>query len=621
MAIIPSIIISYSITGLIRDELKSNINTQLIYAANSISVNINSKLKKSIEILELNKKIIENPNLGSNEKIAFLVSNVEKVDNLLSLKLIVKEKSDYVVAISSEKDFRKVGDKNIPLQNALEKISFVDYSMPDSGASSISTPYFNRTLETWTSIIILKVNIAGIDDSYLAATVDLREIAYDIENHYLNRIGVLFVADSSSHKFLSSKLLVDVPWKVIDDAKTLQKSQNKIQLINSYSDVNGGEVISCFSYPDIASWIVVANIKEKSAYATVNEALIFFLVFAGIGVLLSVLIAWIFSKHISRPIIQMSDVSNKIAAGNFDANVNYDAKDSIGVLNESLSKMGRQLKYDFKRIEEQKNQLEDYSKNLEKKVEQRTAELSESNKELKKAYQKVLELNEEKNEFLGIAAHDLKNPLFAVRSFAEIMREDENLSSDQKEDFLNEITKASNQMFFIVKNFLDVNTIEQGGFNLKTESVLVNSVINETVEQFQNDLAKKGIKMFVKGIENDLFINADRNLLIQVIQNLISNAIKFSPSNRNIFVSCNTLENGSVMEIRIKDEGPGFTDEDKKKVFGKFARLSARPTAGEHSTGLGLSIVKKLVELMGGRIKLVSEVGKGAEFILSFAKE
>lgn len=246
--------------------------------------------------------------------------------------------------------------------------------------------------------------------------------------------------------------------------------------------------------------------------------------------------------------------------------------------------------------------------------------MHEANQELKKAYQRVLELNEEKNEFLGIAAHDLKNPLTAVSAFADILINDKDLSKEQHNDFLNEIIKASERMFFIVKNLLDVNAIEQGKLNTKLEKISLSSVVEELHSQFKDALQKKNITLNLKNEIEEPFVLADYNLSLQVVQNILSNAIKFSQKDKNIFVTLRNSKDNEYIELSIKDEGPGFTEEDKKKLFKKFVKLSARPTAGEHSTGLGLSIVKKLIEMMNGKIKLVSEAGKGAEFIISFVK-
>jgi len=103
----------------------------------------------------------------------------------------------------------------------------------------------------------------------------------------------------------------------------------------------------------------------------------------------------------------------------------------------------------------------------------------------------------------------------------------------------------------------------------------------------------------------------------QVLENLVSNAVKYSPPGKNIFVRLK--KEASAARCEVQDEGPGLSAEDQKKLFGKFARLSAKPTGGEHATGLGLSIVKRMVEAMHGKVWCESEPGKGATFIVTMA--
>lgn len=617
MAVIPALLISYGVIGLIRDELKSNINAQLIYSANSIASSIDSKLKKDLEILLLSKEIIENPELGSKEKIALLVSSVQKIDNLILLNISVREKNKIVEVINTQKDYIIFAnkEKKIIPQDIKEEV-FSQTKLEYVTDARIFQPFYQKELRKWLVAIVIELKESLFPNGYLTALFDLSSAVSEIETNLLNNIGSVFVSDTTGAKFLSSKFLYNIPPAIISDGKSLLKSKSSVTFINSYSNSAEGVFVSCFSRTEAVDWVVVASIKEEAAYATVNEAYLFYGLFAAISIVLAIIIALTFSKHLSKPIIKMAEVSKNIAQGNFDARIKYIAKDSIGTLNESLGQMGTQLKKNFAEIENQKKQLEDYSKNLEIKVEERTNELNESNKELKKAYHRVLELNEEKNEFLGIAAHDLKNPLVAINAFAEIIKTDKELPPEQKEDFLDEIMKASQRMFAIIKNLLDVNAIEQGKLNTKPEKISVNLLLDETTAQFIDSIAKKQLNV-VKEYKDDLFLLADYNLSLQVLQNIFSNAVKFSPPQKNIYISAQKSSEAGFVDISIQDEGPGFTEQDKMKLFQKFAKLSARPTGGEHSTGLGLSIVKKLVEMMSGKIKLV-EGEKGAKFIVAF---
>ena len=110
---------------------------------------------------------------------------------------------------------------------------------------------------------------------------------------------------------------------------------------------------------------------------------------------------------------------------------------------------------------------------------------------------------------------------------------------------------------------------------------------------------------------------ADAAQLVQIMDNLVSNAVKYSPSGKNIHVRVREVD--GCVRAEVRDEGPGISAEDQKRLFGKFARLTARPTAGEHSTGLGLAIVKRLVESMNGKVWCESELGQGAAFIVELS--
>lgn len=234
--------------------------------------------------------------------------------------------------------------------------------------------------------------------------------------------------------------------------------------------------------------------------------------------------------------------------------------------------------------------------------------------------ERLKRLNDEKNEFLGIAAHDLKNPLNSIRGIAQMVRKRKEieLSEEEVDDMAHQIETSSNFMFEIITNLLDVNKIENGKLVIQSTSVDLVLSLGAVTDRYQTAAAKKNIKLHVDLPSEDTQIYADPTLTIQILDNIVSNAVKYSPQGKNVWinVSCNSTQ--KRVRVAVKDEGPGFSDEDKKKLFGKFARLSAKPTGGEHSTGLGLSIVKRLAEAMEATIWCESELGSGATFIVEF---
>ncbi|MBL7992544.1 MAG: PAS domain S-box protein [Candidatus Kapabacteria bacterium] len=252
-------------------------------------------------------------------------------------------------------------------------------------------------------------------------------------------------------------------------------------------------------------------------------------------------------------------------------------------------------------------ELLNLNQTLEQRVEQRTREL-------------VL-LNNEKNEFLGIAAHDLKNPLSGILTSAEILERYYGGEAQTKR-YISMIVSASEQMLDIIENLLDVNKIESGLLKVNIIPISLD-VVSAVVDDYQQRATNKGIIFcFFPSVDEPApVVLADEKALWQVLDNLVSNAVKYSPHWKtvNVRVLSRTDEEGNCFgRVEIQDEGPGISETDMHKLFDKFTRLSAQPTGGENSTGLGLSIVKKLVELQQGQVWCESELGKGATFIVEF---
>ena len=230
------------------------------------------------------------------------------------------------------------------------------------------------------------------------------------------------------------------------------------------------------------------------------------------------------------------------------------------------------------------------------------------------------ELNKEKNEFLGIAAHDLKNPLSGIILNAEsIIRYGDYMKPEQKEKTVQSMLATARRMKTIITNLLDINAVESGKLTVNLQKLDVTKTINEIVDSFYVTAEKKGISIHYDVIKQySVFV--DTTLFHEVIENIISNAVKYSPLEKKVYITVDEIprDHSSFIRIAVKDEGPGLTDDDKQKLFGKFQRLSAQPTGGEHSSGLGLAIVKKLVEAMNGTIYCESIYGQGATFIVEF---
>jgi len=267
--------------------------------------------------------------------------------------------------------------------------------------------------------------------------------------------------------------------------------------------------------------------------------------------------------------------------------------------------------------EESQKRIRNIQSQFEFDQAQRDSEIYKlKNIDLVDANKKLEEMNQEKDEFLNLVSHDLKNPLNSVYGFSTLIVQDfEGLSKEEILDFTSNINISSMVMLDLINDILNANLIESGKYELKPEPIDLNVMIRSLITMNKFQLQQKEIKIiFTESPAAQVL--SDTSIIRQILSNLISNAIKFSPMGKNVYVNIAFNSLDSFTSIEIQDEGPGMSAEDKTKLFTKFGKLSARPTAGESSTGLGLSIVKKLTNLINGKIVCESELGKGAKFIL-----
>jgi signal transduction histidine kinase len=248
----------------------------------------------------------------------------------------------------------------------------------------------------------------------------------------------------------------------------------------------------------------------------------------------------------------------------------------------------------------------------DQQIEKQHIELIKKNKEL-------IQLHQDKNEFLGIVAHDLKNPLTAIEGLADMIEKSyDSLSQEDIMEMVTMIKMGSNQMFQLVQNLLDVNAIESGKMNLSLYTVDISPTVHWLINNYIDIAKAKNIALHVQNVEQPYCAYVDTKTVYQILDNLVSNALKYSPSGKNVYVRLQ--QNDCIVRCEIQDEGPGLSEADQTKLFHKFSRLTPRPTNDEHSTGLGLFIVKKLVEVLHGKVWCKSQLGQGTTFVVEFLK-
>ncbi|GAB4329903.1 MAG: hypothetical protein OHK0038_04050 [Flammeovirgaceae bacterium] len=242
-------------------------------------------------------------------------------------------------------------------------------------------------------------------------------------------------------------------------------------------------------------------------------------------------------------------------------------------------------------------------------------QMYKSYKELQAYCQKLEDEHEEKETMLGIVVHDLKSPFRKIKGLLQLIPMVGSLNEEQSNyiKMIDEIIKGGESL---IRDLLDISQIEHHTSKRDITEIQLGKFINGFIRSYQQTAKKKSIKLHLEVSYPELIFYSDENYLSRILDNILTNALKFSPKNKNIYIKVTDIQ--GHIEFTVQDEGPGISQEDQQKMFRKFQRLSALPTGGENSTGLGLVIIKTLVERLDGKIEVKSELGKGTIFTVRF---
>ena len=258
----------------------------------------------------------------------------------------------------------------------------------------------------------------------------------------------------------------------------------------------------------------------------------------------------------------------------------------------------------------ERKEFEESLRQAKENAEADALEIERSNLEIRLKNRELKKLNEEKNELLQVVSHDLKNPLYNIQHECRALL----TAPAEAELHTQRVLQCADKMLRLINNFLSIHAIEAGRIALQIEPIDVKAKLSLLLAGYQETLKQKSIQLQIDLPNQAAFALADRAALTQILDNLISNAIKYSPCGARIHVSV-TASAGAVT-VRVQDEGAGVPLDEVERLFQKFTKLSTKPTAGESSSGLGLAIARKLVKLLHGDIWYEHHPGKGATFVI-----
>ncbi len=252
---------------------------------------------------------------------------------------------------------------------------------------------------------------------------------------------------------------------------------------------------------------------------------------------------------------------------------------------------------------------------LDAKVKERTIQLEHKNRELETAWEKAEVSSRLKSEFINNISHEIRTPLNGILGFAELLTDPE-LTTEEREEFLDILKQSSNRLLFTVKNIMDISLLGSTSFEVYESEFILNSICDELISRHQKECQSKGVEFRIEipSELGDRSFNTDKSMLLTILDHILQNAVKFTSTG---FVRFFCELSDGVMEFIIEDSGEGISEWDQSDIFKVFAQGKLTSVSRPGGTGLGLAISKGFVELLGGNIRLESELGKGTKVFVA----
>jgi len=367
----------------------------------------------------------------------------------------------------------------------------------------------------------------------------------------------------------------------------------------------GGELYENY-HANVRPGGLIGLVKISLPLAETKRALVqnnaFLITTAIVTAFLAMLTAYAIVRYvIVKPVLHLKDVSDEIARGTLDLRADIRTGDEFEELSHAFNRMLRHL------ITMQ-DELKDLNVDLDAKVD-----------ELARVNLRLYETNRLKDEFLATMSHELRTPLNSILGFSDVLGNADNLSDKQKR-FVENIRKSGKDLMVLISDILDLAKIESGKLTVEPSEFRLTDVVDGQVDQLLPLADRKNIDLLSQ-IDLDMpMLTQDAGKLQQILNNLLSNALKFTPEGGRVRVRGRVVDNGRKFELIVEDNGVGIPLEEQNVIFEKFRQGRSAPgqsdtmTREQGGTGLGLSIVRELSKLLGGDIYLDSEFGKGSTF-------
>jgi signal transduction histidine kinase len=490
------------------------------------------------------------------------------------------------------------------------------------GSTYIKEPHYSQTLNRLDIDIYAPLFPQRGGDAIGAIILHYNPSAFNLitsDRTGMGETGEVYVVNREKKMITESRFINDIILRQTVDTEPVRRiiEDGNGGMTGIYPDYRGVPIVGASVDIPKYGWVLLAEMDISEAFASISRLRIFTISMGGVSAVVIIVLVIILSRRITNPIQKLVEGTRKIASGDLGFKISTKSKDEIGFLANSFNNMTTQL-------EESQRQLQDYALNLEHKVKGKTQEINDMLDELK--YK-----NEEMEQLIYVTSHDLRSPLLNIQGFSKELKKDieainqtlnEDISSSEIKTKLSDtlgvdipealrfILASSSKMDVLLSGLLRLSRMGRITYSIKLLDM--NNLISNILETHEYKIMEKKVTFNVEELPQ---CRGDSDQINQVFSNLLDNALKYLDSNREGIIRISGKKEDEHIVYCLEDNGIGIAERHQDKVFEIFHRLD--PGDSVVGEGLGLAIVRKILDRHDGKIWVESESGEGSKFFVS----